>query len=369
MNTSMEKVHARANSIRAPLHEHLVGESKILAETRDVLARLAQSKLTVLITGESGTGKDIAARMLHNLSPRFGRPFIKVNCPAIPESILESELFGYERGAFTGAGNSKPGRFELANKGTIFLDEIAETPYTVQAKLLQVLDGEPFIRIGGVAPIQTDVRIVAATNIKLEDAVQRGDMREDMYYRLNEVHVRMPALRERPEDLPLLAEHFNYHFCAKQGCEYREIDPAHVAEMQVQPWPGNVRELAARVRKYVATGNPELLLREGGPDVEPEITPARMGHVFDSKRAPARDLEAAQTRDTRTVEETPRKFVPLKEAVRKAVEATERTLIEDALRYTLWNRRKAAKLLKISYSSLLRRIEAYHIGKSDSETE
>jgi DNA-binding NtrC family response regulator len=213
------------------------------------------------------------------------------------------------------------------------------------------------------------VRIVAATNIKLEDAVRRGDMREDIYYRLNEVHVRMPALRERPEDVPLLAEHFNYHFCAKLGREYREIDPQHIAEMQAQPWPGNVRELAARVRKYVATGNPELLLREGGPDVEPEVPPARMGRVFEREREPARDLAPAPPRDTRAAEEAPRKFMPLKEAVRKAVEATERTLIEDALRYTLWNRRKAAKLLKISYSSLLRRIEEYHIGKSGSEAE
>lgn len=369
MSTSYEKAQTLSEIIRIPLHEYLVGESKAIGETREILTRLAPSKLTVLVTGESGTGKDIAARMLHNLSPRLGKPFIKVNCPAIPESILESELFGYERGAFTGARNSKPGRFELANKGTIFLDEIAETPYTVQTKLLQVLDGEPFIRIGGVTPIQTDVRIVAATNVELEEAVRRGNMREDIYYRLNEVHVHMPALRERPEDVPLLAEHFNYHFCVKQGREYRAIDPRHIAEMQTQPWPGNVRELAARVRKFVATGNPDLLLTEGGPELEQESAPARVGRIFTTEPEPARNREQTQARDARAAAEAPREFMPLKTAVRKAVEATERTLIEEALRYTLWNRRKAAKLLKISYSSLLRRIEEYHVGKSGSEAE
>ncbi|MEA3365517.1 MAG: sigma-54 dependent transcriptional regulator, partial [Candidatus Hydrogenedentes bacterium] len=287
MSTSFENAPGLLEEIRVPLHEQLLGESDVIREPREMITRLASSKLTVLLTGESGTGKDIAARMLHNLSPRLGKPFIKVNCPAIPESILESELFGYERGAFTGARNSKPGRFELANKGTMFLDEITETPYTVQAKLLQVLDGEPFIRIGGVTPIHTDVRIVAATNVELEDAVRQGKIREDVYYRLSEVHVRMPALREHPEDIPLLAEHFNYHFSQKQGRDYHPLDQSLVSQMQSQPWPGNVREMAARVRKYIATGNPETLLTEGGPETLEEITPARTGWVFTVEPEPA----------------------------------------------------------------------------------
>ena len=165
--------------IQAPLHERLVGVSRAIRELRQVIERLAASDLTVLVTGESGTGQDVAARILHRNSPRYGRPFIKVNCPAIPESMLESELFGYERGAFTGAGTSKPGRFELANNGTIVLDEIAETSMTVQGKLLQVLDGEPVMRIGGVEPIHANVRIIAATNVDLERAVRDGRMRED----------------------------------------------------------------------------------------------------------------------------------------------------------------------------------------------
>jgi len=368
VTTSSNDVPGVSEAVKVPLHEYLVGESEVICETREMLGRLAGSKLTVLLTGETGTGKDIAARMLHNLSPRLGKPFIKVNCPAIPESILESELFGYERGAFTGARNSKPGRFELANKGTIFLDEIAETPYTVQTKLLQVLDGEPFIRIGGVAPIHTDVRIVAATNVELEETVRRGRMREDIYYRLSEVHVRMPALRERPEDIPPLAEHFNYHFSQKQDREYRPLDPALVLEMQGLPWPGNVRELAARVRKYVATGNPEMLLTEGGPDIPAGVASARTGRVFTIESEPEQ-LTAGQTRESEPDKPPSREFISLKQAVQKAVETTERALIEEALRHTLWNRRKAARLLKISYSSLLRRIDAYSIGKSATENE
>ncbi len=345
-----------------PLHENLVGESKAMQEARDFITRLAGSSLTVLITGESGTGKDIAARLLHNRSPRMGKHFIKVNCPAIPESILESELFGYERGAFTGARTSKPGRFELAHNGTIFLDEITEISYNIQAKLLQVLDGEPFIRIGGVTPIETDVRIVAATNVELEEAVQQGKMREDIYYRLSEVHVRMPALRERPEDIPQLAEHFNYHFSTKQGRPYEPLAPALLARIQELPWPGNVRELAARIRKFVATDNPDTLFEQDGANAEMDGPPARMGRVVASSSESAVHVDT----DAETTPETVPKvteFVPLKEAVRKAVEATERSLIEEALRQTLWNRRKAAKLLNISYSSLLRRMDAYGIGK------
>jgi len=192
-------------SVRSPLHKRLLGTSAAILEANALIRQLAPSGLTVLITGESGTGKDIAARLLHELSDRLGKPFIKVNCPAIPESILESELFGYERGAFTGARTSKPGRFELANHGTIFLDEISETSAAVQGKLLQVLDGEPFMRIGGIAPIDADVRVIAASNASLEEAVEEGRMREDVYFRLNEVVLRLPPLRERPEDIQLLA--------------------------------------------------------------------------------------------------------------------------------------------------------------------
>lgn len=351
-------------SVKTPLHEALLGHGPAIMEVQELVRRLAPTNLTVLITGESGTGKDIVARLLHKLSPRYGKAFIKVNCPAIPEGILESELFGYERGAFTGARTAKPGRFELANHGTIFLDEIAETSYNVQGKLLQVLDGEPFMRIGGVSPIQTDVRIITATNVELEEAVQKGRIREDIYYRLSEVHIRMPALRERPEDVHLLAEHFNYHFSAKQGKEHRPLTGSLVAQLREQAWPGNVRELAARVKKYVTTGNPETLLQDtDGPEESAGTGAVAVASSLENTGAPRR---AGRSRRSEDVDK--RRFVPLKEATRRAVEATERALIEEALRYTLWNRRRAARLLEISYSSLLRRIETYNLDNTESET-
>jgi two-component system response regulator AtoC len=367
-----------AELIRAPLHENLLGVSPAIRELGEVVERLAKSDLTVLITGESGTGKDVCARMLHKMSPRYGKPFIKVNCPAIPESILESELFGYERGAFTGARSSKPGRFELANNGTIFLDEIAETSYSVQSKLLQVLEGDPFMRIGGTTPVKADVRIIAATNVSLEDAVKSGRMRQDIYYRLSEVIVEMPPLRDRPEDIPLLAEHFNFNFTRKLGKDYEPISPELLGQIQELPWVGNVRELGARVKKFVATRKEAALLDDDGPSsggraegsvfqrvvaapVQPQSAPSPVSSTV--AHSASRDVSDGAV----TAGPVKRKFMPLKEATRRAVESTERALIEEALRTTLWNRRKAAKLLDISYSSLLRRIEAYSIGKSDTE--
>lgn len=351
--------------LSTPLHQALLGTSPVMREVNDLIRRMADTKLTVLITGESGTGKDIAARLLHRFSSRAEKPFIKVNCPAIPESILESELFGYERGAFTGAYSSKPGHLELAHTGTLFLDEIAETSHAVQGKLLQMLDGEPIMRVGGVKPIACDVRLLAATNIEFEEAVQTGRIREDVYFRLTEAHVHLPPLREHAADIPLLAEHFNYNFRRKFDRSYEPLPSDYLERMMVLPWPGNVRELASCVRKYVTTGLPEALLGEppgdtvlrGDPRAPTGILPAR---------PPIEPVNRPDSTATQPVVPGPRRvpsFVPLKEATRRAVEATERALIEEALRYTLWNRRKAAKLLGISYSSLLRRIDAYTIGE------
>jgi transcriptional regulator with PAS, ATPase and Fis domain len=348
-----------ALSVEAPLNELLVGQSSAMVKVREMIRRLATADISVLITGESGTGKDIAARLLHKQSNRSGKPFIKVNCPAIPESILESELFGYERGAFTGARNSKPGRFELANHGTIFLDEIAETSPAIQGKLLQVLDGEPFMRIGGVTPILADVRVIAATNMNLEEAVREDRMRKDIFFRLSEVIVQMPSLRERPEDIPMLAEHFNFNYCERLGKPYEPLPEDYAKRMLRHTWPGNVRELSGCVKKYVATGDPEKLL---GDTVEltAELTPSPQREYAAAQAAlPQPPVSAPQ----------PRKFPSLKDVAQQAMEDAERALIEDVLKYTLWNRRRAAKLLGISYSSLLRRIDAYNLGKSGKHEE
>jgi DNA-binding NtrC family response regulator len=332
--------------IAAPLHERLLGNDPRIREVNNLIIQLAQTSLTVLITGETGTGKDIVAKLLHKLSPRNGKPFVKLNCPSIPESIFESEFFGYERGAFTGAYASRPGRFELAHEGTIFLDEISEIPSRVQIKLLQVLDGEPFLRIGGTSPVFSNARVVAATNVPMDAAVGAGRLRKDVSFRLSEVVVHLPALRDRRDDIPLLAEHFNYNTCKLLKKRYQPLSPDLVTRLQMQKWPGNVRELAAKIKEYAATGLPDVLLgNEYIEENRPQPAPPVMAEI------PAADP-------------APRAFISLRIAAKKAAEAAERALIEDTLRYTLWNRRKAAKLLKTSYSSLLRRIETYNIGRS-----
>jgi DNA-binding NtrC family response regulator len=345
--SSQEQVNLAQNEdVSTPLHERLLGSHPRIREINALIGRLAPTNLTVLITGETGTGKDIVARLLHKLSPRQKKPFIKVNCPSIPEGVLESELFGYERGAFTGAHTSRPGRFELSHEGTLFLDEICETAQHVQSKLIQVLDGEPFMRIGGTTPIYTNVRVVAATNVPLADAVEQGRLRKDVSYRLSEVVVQMPSLRERRDDITLLAEHFNYNICKMLKKDYQPLGEDLLEQLRDQEWPGNVRQLAGWVKEYVATGSSDGLAPQGP---EPELT----SNDGNGKRETPKALHVPE-----------RKVVPLKEAARRAVETAERALIEETLRYTLWNRREAAKLLKTSYSSLLRRIETYRIGKS-----
>tara|TARA_R110001592_G_scaffold79687_2_gene238197 strand:- start:211 stop:1221 length:1011 start_codon:yes stop_codon:yes gene_type:complete len=336
--------------VTLPLHEHLIGDDPRVREVDDLITRLARVDLCVLIRGETGTGKDIVAKMLHRRSPRYGKSFIKVNCPSIPTDILESELFGYERGAFTGADTSKPGRFEMAHEGTLFLDEICETDPQVQVKLLQVLDGEPILRIGGTEPVHSNTRVIAATNLELDEAVASGRLREDISFRLREVVVEIPPLRERREDISLLAEHFNYNMCKMMKKDYVPLSGDLLDALRKLNYPGNVRELSGRIKKYVTTGQVDLLLSEeratGGVEF-PE---------YDSKSLTIGSTSSGQEERT---------FIPLKEAARLAAEAAERALIEETLNYTLWNRRKAAKLLSTSYSSLLRRIEAYGIGKLD----
>jgi two-component system response regulator AtoC len=338
-----------AFGVTAPLHERLVGRSRYVRELDEHITQLAQTNMTVLISGESGTGKDIVARLLHQRSSRSGRPFVKVNCPAIPAELVESELFGYEKGAFTGAHTAKPGRFELAEKGTIFLDEVTEISEASQVKLITALEGEPYMRIGGVHPIRPDVRIVTATNVPIEEALASGRIRRDVYSRLSEFVIHMIPLRKRADDIPVLAEHFNYNYSKKIDKPYEAISDHVLAQMQDLEWRGNVRALAARVKEFVSSGDESVLLDDSSP--------ARPGHVNGSPP------DSASRKGPHE-----KKFTSLKEATRIAVELTERALIEEALRYTLWNRRKAAKLLEISYSSLLRRIDAYGIGKSKEKS-
>jgi DNA-binding NtrC family response regulator len=234
---------------RLLLREELVGKTSIIGHSnavKEVLERVAQYapvQSTVLIEGESGTGKELVARAIHDLSPRVGKPFIAVNCAALTETLLESELFGHEKGAFTGATSLRKGRFEIANGGTLFLDEVGEMPAATQVKLLRVLEEREFMRVGGSSAIEVDVRVIAATNRDLAAAVREGDFRRDLYYRLNVLHVRIPPLRERREDIPLLIHHFVQEFCRENDRSFVGITDEAMAILQNYDWPGNVREL------------------------------------------------------------------------------------------------------------------------------
>ncbi len=241
----------------------IVGHSEALRRAMRLLLQVAPTELTVLITGETGTGKELFARALHGLSPRRRFAFVSLNCAAIPETLLESELFGHVRGAFTGATTDRQGFFEVAHRGTLFLDEIGDMPLSTQAKVLRVLETGEFSPLGSSEVRRVDVRIVAATNRDLEAAVRQGAFRQDLYYRLNTVRIHLPSLRERPEDIPLLVEYFASRVCERLGIEFEGIAPEALNMLQQQPWHGNVREL----RNFVET----LVTLERGAYITPEI--------------------------------------------------------------------------------------------------
>ncbi len=314
----------------------IIGQSPGISDLYAVLERVADTPTTVLITGESGTGKELVARALHDHSSRRARPFIKVNCAAIPKELIESELFGYERGAFTGAVTSKPGRFELANGGTLFLDEIGEIPVEMQVKLLRALQESEFERVGGIKTIRVDVRLVTATNRDLKKLIAAGTFREDLFYRLNVVPIRLPALRERSGDIPSLVDHFLAKFNDRLKKQVAGVEPEAMEILAAYGWPGNIRELENVVERAV-------LFCDGGTlkasDLPPEI---RGGSVSASTPPPV----AAGT-------VTP---IPgeggLKEHVKFAMSRLERELVGRALEQTKGNVTHAARLLKISRKGL-----------------
>jgi two-component system, NtrC family, response regulator AtoC len=313
----------------------IIGDSAGIADLYAVLERVADTPTTVLITGESGTGKELVARALHEHSGRKDKPFIKVNCAAIPKELIESELFGYERGAFTGAVSSKPGRFELANGGTLFLDEIGEIPIEMQVKLLRALQESEFERVGGIKTIRIDVRLVAATNRDLKKLIASGAFREDLFYRLNVVPIRLPALRERTGDIPLLVEHFLVKFNERLKKKVEGVDAEAMETLVAYPWPGNIRELENVVERAVLFCDTQKL---GASDLPPEIRgiPA-MANVSLS----AVDLQAALAGEG-----------GLKEHVKVAMSRLEKELVSRALQQTTGNVTHAARLLKISRKGL-----------------
>jgi two-component system response regulator AtoC len=302
-----------------------------MREIRSTIESIADTNTTVLIRGESGVGKDVVARAVHAASTRRSGPFIKVNCAAIPQGLLESELFGHERGAFTGAHRRKPGQFEYANKGTIYLDEIGELSLSLQAKLLHVLQDFRFSRVGGHGMIDVDTRVIAATNRDLEAAMPRGEFREDLYWRLNVVEVRVPPLRERREEIPILASYFLAKFNAQYGRQ-KELLPETLARLREHPWPGNVRELENAIRRLV-------ILANGEQAVEALVGRHQSGSV-ESSRLSSRLMITES----------------LREIARRGAREAERKALAEVLERVHWNRAEASRILKVSYKTLLNKI-------------
>ncbi len=302
---------------------------------RELIAKVAATNTTVLLRGESGVGKEIVARAIHRASPRAHRQFLKVNCAALPGELLESELFGHEKGAFTGAYRQKPGKFEAADGGTLLLDEIGEMPLRLQAKLLHVLQDGEFSRVGGEKIIGTDVRLIASTNRDLEAAMRSHQFREDLYYRLNVIEIRIPPLRERREEIPALVDHFLGKFNAQYG---RKVEvPSDTLRVFLEyHWPGNVRELENAVKRIVVLGSPRSVHQE---------LAAALGR---SPRAPGAGPAMAAV--------APDQVISLKEIARQAARDAERVAIKEVLDRVHWNRAKAARLLQISYKALLYKI-------------
>ena len=314
----------------------LLDGSPPMRAIRTVVENIADTDATVLIRGESGVGKDLVARAIHAASPRRSGPFVKVNCAAIPAGLLESELFGHEKGAFTGAHRRKPGQFEYANKGSVYLDEIAELPLVLQAKLLHVLQDFRFARVGGNGLIDVDTRVIAATNRDLEQAMDRGEFREDLYYRLNVVEIRIPPLRERREEIPLLVASFLARFNA-QYRRTKQLSPETMARLREHTWSGNVRELENVIRRMVVLTD--------GEQAFALVARGQNGHATTS-RLPAPVTES------------------LREIARRGARDAERKALHEVLEQVHWNRAEASRILKVSYKTLLHKIAACELTPS-----
>ena len=318
----------------------IVGENSKLKQVTVALHRAAATDTTVLLEGESGTGKELFARALHALSPRADGPFVAINCAAIPETLLETELFRHEKGAFTGPNQRKPGKFELAHRGTLFLDEIGDLPLSLQAKILRALEEKRFERVGGTAPLQVDVRVVAATNRHLKAAVAARQFREDLYFRLSVFPITIPPLRERPDDIPMLAKYFIDKFCRDLNKKPLTFAPSAVQELREYAWPGNVRELQNCIeRACILTEGDTIHARHLSLSFR-EAVAAQV--VADDDAWSKIDLSGT-----------------LADATRRAVAEVERRKIQQALGEAAGNPGRAAEVLQVSYKTLLSKLKEH----------
>jgi len=331
-------------------YENFIGDSDEMLKVQSIIDQVADSELSVLIRGESGTGKEIVARLLHQLSGRKNKPFVKVNCAAIPRDLLEAELFGYEKGAFTGAHKTKQGRFESANKGTIFLDEIGDMPLELQSKLLQVLEQQEFVRVGGIHNIHVDVRIICATNKNLEEAIRNRQFRDDLFYRLNEITLPLPSLQERAEDIPLLVNYFIEKYNTQYNKNLSQISTDMIERLKRFRWPGNVRQLENMIKQVVVREDEDILidlLRNSEQQTIPSTSTTKTEPKTSEKFSDKSDSADSYS---------------LKSFIGQKVAEEEKKLISEVLMKTNWNRRKAAEILEISYRSLLYKIKDYNLN-------
>jgi two-component system response regulator AtoC len=301
---------------------------------KEIAKQVADTDVPVLISGESGVGKEVVARFIHTNSSRHDKPFIKVNCAALPDDLLESELFGYERGAFTGALNEKPGKFELADKGTILLDEIGEMTPHLQAKLLHVLQDSEYSRLGGKRTVRVDARVLASTNVNLEEHVSNGKFREDLYFRLNVIRVDIPPLRERREDIPILCNYFLCKYRDRYKSTVEEITPSLLDSFLRYDWPGNIRQLENAVKRYLILPEMNMNLSE-----------------LKDQQGNAAPVAAKPKEDN----------MSLKDVATRAAEHAEKELVLRVLEETSWNRKQAARRLNICYKALLNKLKRWQI--------
>jgi two-component system, NtrC family, response regulator AtoC len=324
-----DRLNSEANPSLGVLPDTLVfGQSEPMRAVRQKVEKVAGADVPVLIQGESGTGKEVIARLIHARSPWGSGPFVKVNCPAIPGTLVESELFGYQQGAFTGAHGSKPGRVEMAKHGTLFLDEIAELESGLQAKLLQLLQDGQFCPVGGQEDKQIDARVICATNRNLEEEIRKGNFRQDLFYRINVVSIHMPTLRERAADIPLMCDSLRQMFGERFNRATRPFSTRKLEMLQRYHWPGNIRELENLIKRYVILGSEDVITLEATESSELPDSPTVSGSVLS-----------------------------LKKVTREAMRELEGKIIVKALQAHNWNRRRAAIALEISYRALLYKLK------------
>jgi transcriptional regulator with PAS, ATPase and Fis domain len=327
----------------------IIGEDPQLRQVSQQLHRAAGTDATVLLQGESGTGKELFARALHALSPRADGPFVAINCAAIPENLLESELFGHEKGAFTGAAARKPGRFEMAHRGTLFLDEIGDLPLPLQAKILRALEEKQFERVGGNASLHVDARVVAATNRNLKAGVASHQFREDLYFRLSVFPITIPPLRDRPGDIPILAHRFVERFSRDMTKPTLTLSVTALEELRNYPWPGNVRELQNCIERAVILSDGDMILpRHLNLSFRPGATTE--GESFDPPGSTADPWALIDLSGT------------MGEALRRVTSEVERRKVEQALKQTGGSKERTAEVLQISYKALLQKIREFGAG-------